>query len=239
MNRFRAIEKLNKGFFQLFFYELHSIGASLLDMKTKILLVILSFALSTFVSAETVYKTRDAEGNIIFSDVPSEGAETIEIEEVQTLKIPEAKRLDDRPTTKLTPKETIYTRLEITSPENDATIRSNEGIVNISVEMEPVLDEKHAIVFLMDGKEVSSGKSLQLSLKDLVRGTHTVTAIVKNEKDKVLKRSGKLVFHLHKDSKLFKNRTNENANTPNNSDTVPASPDDSSSELASPEIPSL
>ncbi len=200
-----------------------------------IILLLLNFALVAFVSAETIYKTRDAEGNVIFSDVQSEGAEIIEIKEVQTLNTPKAKGFDNRPTTKLTPEETVYSQLVITSPENDATIRSNEGIVSVSIEMAPELDEKHILVLLMDGEEVSSGKSLQYSLTGLDRGTHTVNALVKNEKDKVLKQSGKLVFHLRKESKLSKNRTSEN--TPDGS-TAPASPE-GGAVPATPEVPAL
>ena len=207
-------------------------------MKIKILLV-LNLVFVTFVSAETVYKSRDSEGNIIFSDVSVEGAEEIEIKEAQTINIPEVKGVDNRPAKKLTPDEINYTRFEITSPENESTIRSNEGIAAINIEMAPSLDEKHLIVLMLDGKEVSSGKSLQLSLTALDRGSHTVTAVVKNEKDKVIKRSNQLIFHLRKDSKLFKNRSNENTSTPDSVSTTPASPDSSDSASTTPEIPSL
>jgi uncharacterized protein DUF4124 len=175
-------------------------------MKLKLLLNILILIMPGFVYSETVYKSRDAEGNIIFSDVPSEGAEAIEVEKTQNLDIPMPKRFGDRPTTKLSPEEITYTRLEIVSPENNATIRNNAGIVDISVEMQPVLDEKHIVAFLLDGQEVSSGKSLQLSLQELDRGTHSVSVVVKNEQNKVLKRSDNQVFHLHKESVLFRNK---------------------------------
>jgi uncharacterized protein DUF4124 len=203
------------------------------SMNTRILLLVLSITLSTIVVAETVYKTRDAEGNIIFSDVPSEGAETIEIEEAQTISIPEPKRIGDRPTTKLVPEETDYSQLKIITPENDATIRSNEGIVNINVEITPELDEEHVLVFLLDDEEVSSGKSLQYSSTNLDRGTHSITVEVKNEKDKVLKRSDKQVFHLHKQSKLFKNRVNTDSNT---ADTTIIGPESSGSGESAPTV---
>jgi hypothetical protein len=205
-------------------------------MNVKLLFLLIVFAVS--VTAETVYKTRDAEGNIIFSDIPSEGAETIEIQEAQTLNLPEPKRIGDRPTTKLTPEGIKYNQFKITSPENDSTIHSNEGVANIIVELSPELDEKHVIVIIMDGKEVSSGKSFAVSLSDIDRGTHNVVALIKDEEDKVLKRSSKLTFHLRKASKLFKNRTNENATAPDLGVTIIA-PDASSTPPASPEIPSL
>ncbi len=216
-------------------YELHTTSASLSSMK-GIIFLLLNFLLITFVSAETVYKTRDAEGNIIFSDVQSEGAEKIEIQDAQTINIPKPKNFDNRPTTKLSPQEKIYTQLKIINPENDATIRSNEGKVDIRIEIEPALDSKHKLVVSMDGSEVASGKSLQVPLSGLDRGTHTITAVVKNEKDKVIKQSNTLVFHLHKQSVLFKNRPDQNTN---NTGTVVAPKSDSGAAAATPIIPSL
>ena len=175
------------------------------------------------VSAETVYKTRDAEGNIIFSDMPTEGAEKIKVQEAQTLNLPMPKRLGERPTTKLSPKAINYTEFKIINPQHDSTIHSNEGVINVSTILSPELDEKHSIAFLIDGKKVSEGKSLQLSLNNFDRGTHNVIAMIKDEKDKVIKQSNNITFHLRKASKLFKNRLNaESANSTGNS--VPAAP---------------
>lgn len=204
------------------------------------ILFTISLLLPAFISAETVYKTRDAEGNIIFSDVPSEGAETIEIEAVQTVNIPAVKEIDNRPAEKLIPEETVYTQFELVSPENDSTIRSNEGIVKVNLQMTPVLDEKHNIVYSMDGKEISSGKYLQLTLSNVDRGTHNISASVMNENDEVIKRSNKLVFHLRKDSKLFKNRNKPDANSDNSTNIVPDSPTAGADPApASPKIPAL
>ncbi len=192
----------------------------LVGMNVKLLLLINIFIVQ-FAYAETVYKTRDAEGNIIFSDVQTEGAEVIELQEVQTLNIPKVNPDQFRETTKLTPKETEYSQFELISPENDSTIRSNEGNVSVSIEITPTLDEKHVIVFFMDGKEVSSGKSKQLSLTGLDRGSHIVTAAVINESENIIKSSNKVVFHLRKESKLFKNRANEDGASIDNSSVIP------------------
>lgn len=173
----------------------------ILNMKIKILLI-LNLVFVPFVFAETVYKTLDDEGNVIFSDVPSEGTEVIKLQKAQTISLPEVKPLEYESLKKET-SENEYNRLVIISPENNATIRSNEGKISIDVEVEPELFEGDLLVLFMDGKEVSSGTSLQFALSDLERGMHTVDVGVKNEKDVFLKRSTKLVFHLRKASLLF------------------------------------
>lgn len=174
-------------------------------MNIKILLV-LNLVFFPIASAETVYKTFDAEGNIIFSDVPAEGAEEIEIKEAQILNIPEVKPVKYLSVSE--EEETIqYSRLVISSPENDVTIHSNEGKVGIKIEIEPELFEEDVLVLFLDGNEVESGNSSKFLLSNLDRGTHTVNVVVKNGEEKVLKRSTRIVFHLRKSSKLFKKAT--------------------------------
>lgn len=191
------------------------------------LLTLISFLLVPLAYADTVYKSHDADGNVIFSDVDSAGAEAIEIQKSQTLNLPKPDLSQFRKTTKLTPEEIKYTQFEIVSPENDSTIRSNEGKVSVNIEITPTLDEKHEIAFFMDGKQISSGKSQQLSLSEVDRGTHIVFASILNGEGKVIKRSNTPAFHLKKHSVNF---INNNAPAPATSNsgvitpTVPQNP---------------
>lgn len=166
-------------------------------------------------NGETVYKTVDDEGNIIFSDRPSKGAEEIIIKKAQTINIPETRSFKTV-TLKEKQKAVIYSRLVITSPENDATIQSNVGNVSVKFTLEPALNEKDLMVLFMDEKQVLTGKTSEFSLANIDRGTHTVYVAVKDEKDKLLKRSGKVVFHVRRTSKLSPNRAPAPENNPPN-----------------------
>jgi len=188
------------------------------------LLLVLNLLFTPFVYAETAYKTFDAEGNIIFSDVPSVGAETIELQEAQMIDTPEAIRTY-RPTTKLEPQKKEYSKLVILSPENDVTIRNNQGNISIAVEVKPLLFGGDSLVLFMDGKETSSGTSLQFSLSNVDRGTHTIAVAVKNEKGKFIKRSEKLVLHLRKASVLLKKPTIIDTTISEKTESVPVSTD--------------
>lgn len=169
-------------------------------MNIKFLLFI-SLIFVPLVYAETVYKTVDAEGNTVFSDVQSEGAEEIKIKKDQAIKPPKARSF------KLSPAEDIskkfnYTKLAIAKPENDSTIHGGDGNVNITVTLEPELNENDVIVLSMDGKEMLSGRAPQFLLGNVDRGTHTISVVVKNEVDKVLKRSAKVIFHVRRTTQL-------------------------------------
>ena len=172
-------------------------------MKFKSLLLI-SLMFTPVAHAETVYKTVDDEGNIVFSDSKTEGAEVLEIKEAQTINVPEIRSFKTA-TLKEKQKTVIYTRLVITSPENDATIHSNAGNVSVGFTLEPALNEKDLMVLFMDEKQVLTGKASEFSLANIDRGTHTVYVAVKDEKDKLLKRSGNVVFHVRRMSILSPN----------------------------------
>lgn len=127
-----------------------------------------------FLGAETVYKTVDEDGNIIFTDKSSENAEEIRIDELQTIDNPNPAKYKTSP--KQPKKDPGYNSITVTKPVNGEGIRSNNGNVSISVSIEPALKPGHKITISMDGKEIGSGSSV--SLQNVDRGTHSVSASV-------------------------------------------------------------
>ena len=157
---------------------------------------------TTLLSAETVYKSVDKNGNIIFTDQPVEGAEKIEIREAQSVEIPEARSI------KLSPPDSViekkeYNDISIISPLHDSTIHDNNGSVSIDAELSPDLFTGDKIVFYLDGMQVAEGESLQHVLNNIDRGSHTINVAVVNSENREIKRSDDVVFHLRRASKLF------------------------------------
>src|SRR3972149_3615342 len=104
-------------------------------MRIFILLILTVF--NPGVTAETVYRSADEDGNTIYSDKPTPGAEEIHVEDAQAIDQPDA-----GPFTYTPPKQapaSQYTAITITSPENDASIRDNTGNIIVSVTLEPGL----------------------------------------------------------------------------------------------------
>ncbi|MFT5395364.1 MAG: hypothetical protein ACI85N_000548 [Gammaproteobacteria bacterium] len=170
-------------------------------MNIKFLLFI-SLIIVPSAYSETVYKAVDADGNTVFSDVPSEGAEEIKIKKAQAINLPKARSFKLSPAEDKS-KKFNYTKLAIVSPANDSTIHGGDGNVNITVTLEPELNEKDVIVLSMDGKEMLSGRAPQFLLANVDRGMHTISVVVKNEDDKVLKRSAKVTVHVRRTSQLL------------------------------------
>ena len=93
-------------------------------------------------------------------------------------------------------------------PENDATIRDNQGIVRVQVELNPPLMTKqgHKLQFYLNGEPhgIPVG-STSISFSNLDRGTYTLSTSVVDAKDVVMSSADPVVFHLHRESLLNPN----------------------------------
>ena len=166
--------------------------------KLLFLLLILPFCLY----AETVYKSVDEQGNVIFTDKPSEGAEAIEIKKAQSVKLPDIPPASDKTSSGEKQKKGQKRILAITSPKNDETIHHNEGSVTVTANVDPELKENEQLALYMDGKKVLSGKSSQFFLNYVDRGTHKLAVAIVSAEGKEISRSDTIEFHLRRTSKL-------------------------------------
>jgi len=169
----------------------------------KIPRLLFSIILSTLPLGATaeMYKWVDENGNITYSDTPP-------IKEAEALRppvlnaIPAVKPEAKAPVAEQEPeKPTIYTRFDITSPANNASIRDNSGNISVSMTLNPVLNTKqgHTISISVDGKVIKDKiQSSKTQLNNINRGTHTISASIKNKKGSTLYTSQTITVHLHR-----------------------------------------
>jgi hypothetical protein len=163
----------------------------------------LALCLSSLVSAQTVYRSVDKDGNPVFSDTPTEGAEEIILKEVPTIKstsVPITSQPEKSQDTKII----TYTALKVTSPSNDEVIRENSGDVNIVVELQPDLMEGHKLTLYLDSKEYSDSTSPVFNLTNVDRGTHQLRVAVRDANGKILLSSTSITFHLQRSSVILR-----------------------------------
>ena len=154
-------------------------------MRLIILFMMMLFAVSLY--AETVYKTVDEDGNIIFTDKPSATSEEIELQELQTIKNPNPAQYQPLPKKSPEPDlSKLYKSLLITNPADGSGLRDNAGNVSISVSLQPSLRPGHSLVITLDDKEIAKGSSLSVSLSNVDRGTHSIGASVIDSSGKQL-----------------------------------------------------
>ena len=91
-----------------------------------------------------------------------------------------------------------YERFEITRPENDATLRDNQGSVSIALQLEPGLHSDHKLEIFLNGELVGGGSSSSVQLRNVDRGTHTVHGVIEDASGKELARTAPVTFHLHR-----------------------------------------
>lgn len=160
------------------------------------------------VEAATIYKKIDADGNVVFTDVPpraEESAETIDLGSPNSFTpTAESQLIAAEPESADADSAAHdYTAVQITSPAHDSSIRENAGAVTVTTQVEPGLAGGHAVQLLMDGTPVAGpSQSGTFPLANVDRGTHQLYAQVVDEDGTVIF-TGKLsVFHMLRYSRL-------------------------------------
>jgi len=139
---------------------------------------ILLLIASAAVHAE-VYKSINADGEVVYSDQPTRGAERVKMPVLPSY-TPQPTRAPSR-STQAVVQQKHYERFILSSPANEATVRNNLGTVQIEAELTPSLMPElgHRIQYYLDG--VAHGASIDrtsLTLANVDRGQHQLSASV-------------------------------------------------------------
>jgi Domain of unknown function (DUF4124) len=159
-----------------------------------VILVILACSIPTHAE---IYKWTDSHGNVHFTDKPHKGAKEVELPAVQTFSLPKVPQ-----PTETKEEETIarsYKKILITQPEDQATIRNNQGYVAVSVLLEPSLIEGDKIQLIFDGKPMGQPQTSSVfALNNVYRGTHTLAVKILNANDEQIGISQAVTFFMHR-----------------------------------------
>ncbi len=165
-----------------------------------------------------VYKTTDAQGNVVFTDIPpkNQDGETqtpVELAPSNTY-APVVSNSQTTTSPNIEEEESAafqYENISITSPENDAAIRENAGNVTVYTRVQPGLQEGHQVQILLNGQPWPIRSRGAVAMTNVNRGTHSITAQIVDADEQVLMSSKPVTFHLQRVSILT--RPNQ-ANTP-------------------------
>ena len=172
-------------------------------MKVTILVALCLLAFGAM-AAEPAYRIVHPDGTVEFSDQPQQGSEEIDLPEAQSIHTPKTRVKSPSTPQKSEKKAHQYTDFKVLSPAQDAVLRNLQGSLTVSLSVAPQLAPKHQIVVIFDGKEAARGTALSYTLKEVYRGSHTVSAKILNERGKTLKSTAGITFHVHQFSKLYK-----------------------------------
>lgn len=151
--------------------------------------------LLSFSAYAGIYKWVDDKGNVHYSDKEQKGAEEVNLPAAVTY----------TPTTTgaaasgkaETEKKLGYTEMSIVQPKMNETIRSNNGDVQVGIDLKPGLVTGDGITLYLDGKEVIKGVAqTSVTLQNLDRGSHTLRATIFDRNGTAVISSKSIIFHL-------------------------------------------
>lgn len=169
-------------------------------MRILIFLFVLPLALPC--NAKDIYKSTADDGIVIYSDTYKEGAERIRLQGGMPGRPVKAETATTK-TSETSDSATAvgYESFEIAQPENEETIRSNEGTVTVGLNLKPALSSGHLIQIYLNGTKLASDlTSTQFTLNELNRGTHSLQAKVVDAEGKLQISTQVINFHLRKAS---------------------------------------
>lgn len=175
-------------------------------MYTLLLLVLLLSSGATM--ADSIYRTTDAEGNVVFTDAPnanSRPAEPVEIQRTNTVRPPQmtTPRADDSDTATEEPEAPEYT-VTITSPANETSFPMGPGNFSVNVRVSPALKKYEGLQLFMDGEpQGSPQRDTMWDLTNVFRGQHDITVGVVDNAGEVLVMSPPVRVFVHRPSSNF------------------------------------
>lgn len=164
-------------------------------------ILVLVFALP--VEAD-IYRWVDSKGQVHYTDQPRTGAEKINLPTAQTYSPPEqSKENEGNSTNNANNNEPTapfsYKVVKIIQPQPQATLRNNQGMVSVAVELEPKLRKEDKIQLVLDGKPIGDPESATIiTLTNVLRGTHSVAVKVLSHDGTVINHSDPVTFYMHR-----------------------------------------
>ncbi|VVO22769.1 DUF4124 domain-containing protein [Pseudomonas fluorescens] len=146
-----------------------------------------------------VYTYIDAQRNRVFTDQPQPGnAKRVQLapgnrmsaNPSRTTPEPAARKTRDKPLLH-------YQMLRVLVPDPDATVRSTEGELIVSVTNEPGLQRGHRYRLLLDGQPTAApGPSPVFALSNIDRGSHHLAVEILDEQGHIVERTANQPFHM-------------------------------------------
>ena len=137
------------------------------------ILFLLWLLISLTVSAE-VYKTKDKDGNVVYTDNPNtQGAEKIELREINT--VPGPTFIPEYQPSQPSQAQPFAYKLRIISPRDEVGIPVGQRDLAIAVSIEPKLREGDLLVYYMDGELLEESQSTNIIVREIPRGSHKIS----------------------------------------------------------------
>lgn len=194
-------------------------------MHKAIAMLALGLSMSLVVQAQTIYRSTDAQGNVVFTDNPERGGEEVDLEPL-TVVPSRGEVRDQEAVTRVEsggtsasrdgPGEPFmpYDSFRIASPGNEETLPTGAaGSLEVTLGIEPRLREDHRVRLLVDGRVSQSALHTEaFLLTDLTRGEHVLQAELIDGSGEVRHRTSPVTLYVQRASVNLPQNPNNPAN---------------------------
>lgn len=160
----------------------------------------LALPLVALPAAAEIYTYTDSQGNRVFTDQPHKGATRVPLAPSNRMSANPHGQAPKPSVSKTTPRPGPifhYQMVRVLVPDPDATVRSAEGNLIVSVTSEPGLQAGHGYRLLLDGKPTrEAGTSPVFALENIDRGTHQLAVEILDEHGRIAERTANQPFHM-------------------------------------------
>jgi len=150
-------------------------------MLARVLCCVLSlcclFVYASAVNATEIYKTRDKNGNWIYTDQPSEAnSEQVKLPPINSLPPAYPGVTHNQPERAAVEDETY--QLEIISPRENVTIPPGQRDLAIAINLSRPLEPDHLLMYFINGELLEETRSTSILVQEVYRGSHTLVVEV-------------------------------------------------------------
>jgi hypothetical protein len=153
-------------------------------------------------AAAEIYKTVDANGNVVYTDVaPKTGGTTVDATPLNSYDPTHVPRNSVSPSATDSAGAALdahyYSVVRITEPGDDEAVRENAGNVVVAVAVSPALRGDHHLVLTLDDEPLDAEPEDNVfTLGNLDRGTHIATAEIIDASGAIVAQSQPVTFHV-------------------------------------------
>jgi len=173
-------------------------------MQIRLLIAVVLILVAGVVLAQA-YRWVDEDGVVHYSDRPEPGAEEVQLPEYHSSPRPTT----PAPASRYTRREEAaasdanqpfsYQSLTVATPASEQTLWNIEGLLSVSLNLQPALQSGHQIRVYFDGTpRMVSGTSFQL--EEVYRGQHNLQAEVIDQTGKLMIRSEPSRFYVQQNT---------------------------------------
>ena len=174
----------------------------------NLLATILLLSLPLVGGAQEIFKTTDADGNVVFTDQPPAGTEgeKVELKRTNTAAPTQVRQAPPDSAGAPTEVESFEYSVRILSPDNETTIAMGPGNFSVSAAVDPAPRDGEVLQLQLDGENWGEPQqATSWALTNVFRGAHDLTVSVVDAEGEPLATSDPVRVYVLRPSVNFRN----------------------------------